>query len=106
MTKDDNMMMQEEERRHCKRVAFLRPIVYVLDKSDVFVKATMLNFCANGICFQSAYPVTPGEKLHIITEENHSDVPLDKTGEPILGKIVWCKKKAGAHWAGIQYLDH
>lgn len=99
-------MMQDEERRHCERVAFLRPIVYILDNSEKFVSATMLNFCPNGICFQSAHPITPGDKIHIITEENPAGGLLDKTGEAICGEVMWCRRKAGAHWIGVQYLGH
>lgn len=98
--------MQDEERRHCDRVAFLRPIVYIRDNSDKFVRATMLNFCPNGICFQTTPPVTPGEKIHIITEENPAGVMLDKIGEAIFGEVMWCRKKAGAHWVGVQYLGY
>lgn len=99
-------MMQDEERRHCERVAFLRPIMYIRDNSDKFVSATMLNFCPNGICFQSTPPVTPGEKIHIFTEENSAGVLLDKIGESIFGEVMWCRKKAGAHWIGVQYLGY
>lgn len=99
-------MMQDEERRHCERVAFLRPIVYIRDNSDRFVSATMLNFCPNGICFQTTPSVTPGEKIHIITEENPAGVFHDKTGEAIFGEVMWCRKKAGAHWVGVQYLGY
>jgi hypothetical protein len=87
-------------------VAFLRPIVYIRDKTEKFVSATMINFCPNGICFQSAPPVTPGEKIHIITEENPVGVMLDKTGEAIIGEVVWCKRTAGAHQVGVHYLGH
>jgi hypothetical protein len=100
------MMMKDEERRHCERVAFLRPIVYIRDKSGKFLSATMLNFCPNGICFQSTHPVAPGEKIHIITEENPVDLMFDKTGEAIIGEVVWCGKKAGAHRIGVQYLGY
>lgn len=99
-------MMQDEERRHCERVAFLRPIMYISDNSDKFVSATMLNFCPNGICFQSTPPVSPGEKIHIFTEENSTGVLLDKAGEAIFGEVMWCRKKAGAHWVGVQYLGY
>jgi hypothetical protein len=99
-------MMQDEERRHCERVAFLRPIVYIRDKTDKFISATMINFCPNGICFQSASPVVPGERIHIITEDNPAGVMLDKTGEAIVGEVMWCRRKAGAHQVGVQYLGH
>jgi hypothetical protein len=99
-------MKQDEDRRHCERVAFLRPIVYIRHNSDKFVSATMLNFCPNGICFQSTPPVTPGERIHIITEENPVGVMFDKTGEAIFGEVMWCRKKAGAHQVGVQYLGH
>lgn len=98
-------MNQEEDRRHCERVDFLRPIVYFRDNSDGFISATMLNFCPNGICFQSTPPVAPGEKIHIITEENPSVMLLYKAGETIIGEVMWCRKKAGAHRVGVQYLD-
>lgn len=99
-------MKQDENRRHCERVAFLRPIVYIRNNSDKFVSATMLNFCPNGICFQSAPPVTPGERIHIITEENPADAKFDKTGDAIFGEVMWCRKKAGAHQVGVQYLGY
>lgn len=99
-------MTKDEERRHCERVAFLRPIMYILDSSDKFVSATMLNFCPNGICFQSTPPVTPGEKIHIITEENSGGVMLDNTGDAIFGEVMWCREKAGAHRVGVQYLGY
>lgn len=99
-------MMQDEERRHCERVAFLRPIMYIRDNSNKFVSATMLNFCPNGICFQSTPPVSPGEKIHIFTEENSAGVLLDKAGEAIFGEVMWCRKKAGAHRVGVQYIGY
>ncbi len=80
--------------------------MYVRDKSNRFVSATMLNFCANGICFQSTPPVTPGEKIHIITEENPSAIYHDIAGEAISGEVMWCKKKAGAHWIGVHYYGY
>ena len=99
-------MKQDEERRHCERVAFLRPIVYFRDHSHRFVSATMLNFCPNGICFQSTPPVTPGEKINIITEETPSGVYEEKAGEAITGEVMWCSKRAGAHRVGVRYLGY
>jgi len=99
-------MYQEEERRHCERVAFLRPIMYIRDNSDRFVSATMLNFCPNGICFQSTPSVKPGEKIHIITEEAPDGRSKDNTGEAIVGKVMWCNRRAGAYWIGVQYFSH
>lgn len=99
-------MTQDQDRRHCERVAFLRPIVYIRDNSHKFVSATMLNFCPNGICFQTAPPVAPGEKIFIITEESPTGVMHDRTGDAIVGEVMWCTKKAGAHRVGVRYLGH
>jgi hypothetical protein len=87
-------------------VAFLRPIVYIRDGVGKIVNATMLNFCPNGICFQTVPLLRPGEKIHIITEENPTDSRLDRTGEAIVGEVMWCREKAGAHRIGVQYLGY
>lgn len=97
-------MIQSEERRRCERVAFLRSIAYLVERSDRFVRATMLNFCSTGICFQSAPPVAPGDRIHILTEEDPLGTLYDKTGEAIYGEVMWCRKKAGAHQVGVHYL--
>jgi hypothetical protein len=106
MARKKEILMQDEERRHSERVAFLRRIVYIRDKSEKFISATMINFCSNGICFQSTPPVTPGEKVHIITEDNSTGLMIDKTGDAIVGEVMWCRKKAGAHRVGVQYLGY
>jgi hypothetical protein len=99
-------MIQDEERRHCERVAFLRPIVYTRDKAGKFIRATMLNFCSSGICFQSTPPVAPGEKIYVITEEFSTGFHYDKTGDAICGEVMWCRKKAGAYQVGVHYLGY
>jgi hypothetical protein len=80
--------------------------MYFHDNSSRFVSATMLNFCPNGICFQTTPPVTPGEKIRIITEETPGGMMWEKAGEEIVGEVMWCSKKAGAHRVGVQYLDY
>jgi hypothetical protein len=99
-------MKIEKERRNCKRVAFLRPIFYFSSNSDNLTRATMLNFCPTGICFQSGPPVTPGERLYIVTEEEPEEDIFDNNSKAIAGKVVWCRSSGGAHRVGVQYMGH
>jgi hypothetical protein len=50
--------------------------------------------------------VKPGEKIHIITEEAPGGRFKDNTEEAIVGEVMWCSKRAGAHRIGVQYLGY
>ena len=100
------MMMKDENRRQTERVQFLRPIVYVYESSDKFIEATMLNHSSNGICFQSTPSVAPGAKICILTDEPPVEIFSRKSGEAVTAEVMWCEKKAGAHWVGVQYIDN
>jgi len=103
--KDKRTMMKDENRRQNERVQFLRPIMYVYESSDKFIEATMLNHSSDGICFQSTPSVAPGAKICILTDESPVEIFSRKSGEAVTAEVMWCKKKAGAHWVGVQYID-
>jgi len=96
----------QDERRRRERIQFLRPIVYACNNSDRFIEATMLNHCQSGICFQSTPPLTPGSKIYIMTEETAFDPSLFRGNEAIHAKVMWCERRCGAHWVGVQYITN
>ena len=98
--------MKDDNRRQNERVQFLRPIVYVYESSDKFFEATMLNHSPNGICFQSTPSLAPGAKICILTEECSIEAFGCESGEAITAEVMWCERKAGAHWVGVQYVDN
>lgn len=98
--------MKDENRRQNERVEFLRPIIYVYESSDKFFDATMLNHSTGGICFQSTPSVAPGAKICIMTDEAPVEAFCCKTDEAIFAEVMWCEKKAGAHWVGVQYISN
>ena len=104
--KRNRIMDRNEERRNSRRTALLRPIFYFSDTSDKFAGATMLDYCPAGICFQSRSPLTPGERLYIITEEKPDANLYDDSSEAVAGQVVWCRHSAGAHRIGVHYTGH
>jgi hypothetical protein len=98
--------MRKQERRCRERVQFLRPIVYVYHNSDKFIEATMLNHGPSGICFQSTPPVAPGSKIYILTEEASLQSISSRGADAVYAKVMWCERKSGAHWVGVQYINN
>jgi len=101
------MKVSASDKREYERHALDIPIMYAYHNTDMFFNATMCNYCKNGMCFESADAVKPGEDIYIMLEDFSSEAIGTELYEGYLAEVRWCSKpskpQVGMFKIGVKY---
>lgn len=88
------MKASASEQREHERHALDIPMMYAYHNTDRFYNATMCNYCKNGMCFESAAAIAPGEDIYIMLEDFSSEAIGTELYEGYLAEVRWCLKSS------------
>ena len=101
--------MQTQSRRKCERHQSEAPVQYVYRQPDLYYNSRVLNYCEDGMYFESIQPLELNSQVRIIMPNYSSEASGPEAFQSYLAEIRWCQKipdeKPSQFGVGVEILE-
>jgi hypothetical protein len=100
-------MVQNPEQRGDIRLNYKSPLKVKDLESGITLRARMVNYTKNGLCFETNHRLPLRAEIHIRIERSPYTSPSFRSDESCHAKIIWCKKLATGlfkYGYGVRYI--
>jgi hypothetical protein len=100
-------MVQNPKQRGDIRFNYKSPLKVKDLESGITLRARMVNYSKNGLCFETNHPLPLRAEIHIGIEHSPYTSPSFRSDESCHARIIWCKKLATGlfkYGYGVRYI--